>query len=97
MKFGVYSDTGNTTCEGYPGSWGHESLDARDYASWGVDYLKLDYCGMDAVSELLTYIDTTPPSPHHTLCIWHEPGSSITDFSHLRALYTLDYCGMDAV
>jgi len=48
MKFGVYSDTGNTTCEGYPGSWGHEQIDAADYASWGVDYLKFDYCGMDA-------------------------------------------------
>jgi hypothetical protein len=24
LLFGVYSDTGNHTCEGYPGSWGHE-------------------------------------------------------------------------
>lgn len=26
LKFGVYSDTGNHTCEGYPGSWGYEKL-----------------------------------------------------------------------
>lgn len=50
LKFGVYSDTGNATCEGYPGSWGHEAIDAADYASWGVDYLKLDYCGMEAAT-----------------------------------------------
>ncbi|KAK3255501.1 hypothetical protein CYMTET_35318 [Cymbomonas tetramitiformis] len=51
LKFGVYSDTGNTTCEGYPGSWGHEKQDALTYASWGVDYLKFDYCAMDRVRE----------------------------------------------
>ncbi len=47
LKFGVYSDTGNHTCEGYPGSWGFEKLDAQTYAEWGVDYLKYDYCGME--------------------------------------------------
>ena len=26
LKFGVYSDTGNHTCEGYPGSMGYEKL-----------------------------------------------------------------------
>ncbi len=25
--------------------------DAQTYAEWGVDYLKLDYCGMDGVHE----------------------------------------------
>jgi alpha-galactosidase len=24
LKFGIYSDTGKKTCEGYPGSWGYE-------------------------------------------------------------------------
>ncbi|GAX82413.1 hypothetical protein CEUSTIGMA_g9841.t1 [Chlamydomonas eustigma] len=47
LKFGVYSDTGNHTCEGYPGSWGYEKQDAQTYAKWGVDYLKYDYCGME--------------------------------------------------
>lgn len=26
LLFGIYSDTGNKTCEGYPGSWGFEQL-----------------------------------------------------------------------
>ncbi|GIL89215.1 hypothetical protein Vretimale_18589 [Volvox reticuliferus] len=51
LHFGIYSDTGNKTCEGYPGSWGYEKLDAATYAEWGVDYLKFDYCGMDGVQE----------------------------------------------
>jgi hypothetical protein len=30
LKFGVYSDAGNNTCEGYPGSWGYEKLVGMD-------------------------------------------------------------------
>jgi len=45
LKFGVYSSCGVNTCEGYPGSFGNEEVDAHNYASWGVDYLKYDACG----------------------------------------------------
>lgn len=44
LKFGLYSDEGAKTCGGYPGSKGNEALDARTFAAWGVDYLKLDGC-----------------------------------------------------
>ncbi|KQV93335.1 glycoside hydrolase family 27 protein [Pelomonas sp. Root1237] len=44
LKFGLYSDAGSLTCEGRPGSAGHEFQDARQYAKWGVDYLKYDWC-----------------------------------------------------
>jgi len=44
FKFGIYSCAGMKTCGGYPGSWGHEFQDARLFASWGVDYLKYDWC-----------------------------------------------------
>lgn len=44
LKFGIYSDAGIKTCAGYPGSAGHEFQDARTYASWGVDFLKYDWC-----------------------------------------------------
>ncbi len=44
FKFGIYSCAGMKTCGGYPGSWGHEFQDARTWASWGVDYLKYDWC-----------------------------------------------------
>jgi len=45
FKFGLYSDSGNKTCKGYPGSFGYEDVDAKTFASWGVDYLKYDNCG----------------------------------------------------
>ncbi|PNW88365.1 hypothetical protein CHLRE_01g026250v5 [Chlamydomonas reinhardtii] len=51
LKFGVYSDTGKHTCEGYPGSAGYEEQDAATYAEWGVDYLKFDYCDMQDTKE----------------------------------------------
>jgi len=44
LKFGIYEDTGNKTCGGYPGSEGHYQQDAQTYAEWGVDYVKLDGC-----------------------------------------------------
>jgi alpha-galactosidase len=44
MKFGLYSDAGALTCAKRPGSIGHEYQDAKQYANWGVDYLKEDWC-----------------------------------------------------
>jgi alpha-galactosidase len=44
LKFGIYTDVGTMTCAKRPGSIGHEYQDAKQYASWGVDYLKEDWC-----------------------------------------------------
>ena len=44
LKFGIYSCAGDSTCGGEAGSYGHEEDDAATFASWGVDYLKYDYC-----------------------------------------------------
>ena len=44
LKFGIYSDAGTGTCQKRPGSRGYEFQDARQYAAWGVDYLKYDWC-----------------------------------------------------
>jgi alpha-galactosidase len=53
--FGIYATPGRRTCaeiyNNYPGrlgSLGHESADAQTFASWGVDYLKYDWCKADA-------------------------------------------------
>ncbi|KAJ5558952.1 hypothetical protein N7535_009175 [Penicillium sp. DV-2018c] len=46
LKLGIYEDAGNLTCGGYPGSYGHEKQDAELFASWGIDYLKLDGCNV---------------------------------------------------
>ena len=44
LKFGIYTDAGTLTCGKRPGSLGHEYQDAQQYANWGVDYLKEDWC-----------------------------------------------------
>ncbi len=44
LKFGIHNCAGKTTCNGFPGGRGHEFQDARLYASWGVDFLKYDWC-----------------------------------------------------
>jgi len=55
LKFGLYSDAGAKTCEGRPGSNGYETLDAQQYAAWGVDYLKYDWCSSDGVDPKIAY------------------------------------------
>ena len=49
LKFGIYSGPGPTTCQRLEASWQHELQDFRTYASWGVDYLKYDWCGYTSV------------------------------------------------
>ncbi len=44
LKFGMYSCAGLMTCAGHPSSFEHEFQDAETFASWGVDFLKYDYC-----------------------------------------------------
>ena len=44
LKFGIYEDYGNYTCAGYPGILGFSKQDADLFASWEVDYVKLDGC-----------------------------------------------------
>jgi alpha-galactosidase len=51
LKFGIYEAIGTRTCQGLPGSGGttaannHYAQDARTFASWGVDFVKIDECG----------------------------------------------------
>jgi alpha-galactosidase len=44
LKFGVYTGAGETTCEKKVSSLDKENLDIATFASWGIDYLKIDYC-----------------------------------------------------
>jgi alpha-galactosidase len=49
LKLGIYSSPGPKTCAGYEGSYGHEAQDAKTWASWGIDYVKYDWCSASAV------------------------------------------------
>lgn len=53
LRFGIYEDAGYETCGRFAGSGepkgggsAHFVADARLFASWGVDYLKLDGCNV---------------------------------------------------
>lgn len=45
LKVGIYSDAATRTCGGEFGSLNYEMIDAQQYADWGFDFLKYDYCG----------------------------------------------------
>ncbi|HEY6494410.1 MAG TPA: glycoside hydrolase family 27 protein [Trebonia sp.] len=45
LRFGIYTAIGARTCQSFPGSWGHYDQDARTFATWGVDFVKVDDCG----------------------------------------------------
>lgn len=55
MKLGIYSDCGTATCAGAPGSLGHEYQDALQYARWGMDYLKEDWCNTPDINPVGAY------------------------------------------
>lgn len=45
LKIGIYSCCGLHTCAAkYPGSFEREFSDAKQFAEWGIDYLKYDNC-----------------------------------------------------
>ncbi|MBK7644877.1 MAG: NPCBM/NEW2 domain-containing protein [Planctomycetes bacterium] len=51
LRFGIYSSPGRTTCAGFTASWEHEEQDAQTWASWGVDYVKYDWCSYDDIAK----------------------------------------------
>src|SRR6266849_1019285 len=60
LKFGLYTDAGRRTCQGRPGTYGSEEVDARTFAEWGVDYVKEDWCnaeGLDAPTQYAKFRD----------------------------------------
>ncbi|MGE4585918.1 MAG: glycoside hydrolase family 27 protein [Mangrovibacterium sp.] len=78
LKFGIYSCAGSKTCQGRPGSRGYQFQDARTYASWGVDYLKYDWCfneGQDPQAAYKTMSDALKASGRpivFSICEWGE-------------------------
>jgi alpha-galactosidase len=44
LKAGLYTSPGPFTCAGFAGSYEHEAQDAKQFADWGFDFLKYDWC-----------------------------------------------------
>jgi alpha-galactosidase len=69
LKIGTYISPGPWTCAGYEGSWQHEQLDARSFATWGFDYLKYDWCGYGSIAPNPTLEQMKEPYLFMRLCL----------------------------
>lgn len=91
LQFGVYSDAGTKTCQGRPGSRGYEYQDARTYASWGVDYLKYDWCSHGTQNAEASYrlmrdaLDRSGRPITFSICEWgtNQPWLWASGIGHL--------------
>jgi len=101
LKFGIYSSAGETTCAELPGSWQFETLDANQYARWGVDYLKYDWCGdkqgsaEDIYKIMSMALQNTGRPIVFSICEWgdNEPWEWGRGVGHLwRTTYDIGPC-----
>lgn len=51
LKIGIYSSPGPLTCAGFTASYQYEENDAMQYAKWGIDYLKYDWCSYGRIAK----------------------------------------------
>lgn len=55
LRFGIYTDAGTKTCQDLPASLGYEFRDAKRFAEWGVDYVKVDWCHTEGMGPRALY------------------------------------------
>jgi len=82
LKFGLYTCAGNYTCSSggrpykIPGSYGHYPQDANTYASWGVDFVKVDWCNTNGLvpktqyTEFSKALNDTGRPIFYEMCEW---------------------------
>lgn len=89
------------TCGGRFGSLGFEDIDAKAYASWGVDYLKYDNCynegraGTPSISyerynNMSRALNATGRPILYSMCNWGEDGP--WNFAVVSSIHTLVGC-----
>jgi alpha-galactosidase len=80
LKLGLYTCVGKRTCrDGRPGSWGHYEQDAKQFAEWGIDFVKADNCARPAgfseyelYSNLSKALNATGRPILFSLCEWGD-------------------------
>eukprot|EP01028_Stygiella_incarcerata_P000928 TRINITY_DN1145_c0_g1_i3.p1 TRINITY_DN1145_c0_g1~~TRINITY_DN1145_c0_g1_i3.p1 ORF type:complete len:291 (-),score=58.66 TRINITY_DN1145_c0_g1_i3:61-933(-) len=76
LKFGIYTDAGYETCQGRPGLYGYEQIDADTFAGYGVDYLKVDWCHSEGMKAQDRYtmigkaLNATGRPMFYSMCEW---------------------------
>jgi alpha-galactosidase len=84
---GIYTDAGQDGCGGTnQGSYGHYQQDANQFAAWGYDAVKVDYCGgtkqqLDAATQYGQFRDALLNNTSHrpvlfNICNPFPPGTS---------------------
>lgn len=76
LKFGIYSSAGTLTCQDRAASLDFEEVDALDFASWGVDYLKYDNChnqgrpDQERYTKMRDALNATGRPIFYSICSW---------------------------
>ena len=91
LRFGLYTCAGDLTCQGYPASRGREARDARRFASWGVDFMKVDWChttGMEGEAAYRVWSESVRAAGRPmvlSICEWgrHRPWTWGPRLGHL--------------
>jgi alpha-galactosidase len=69
LRAGLYSSPGPATCAGFTASYGFEEKDAEQYARWGFDYLKYDWCSYGRIADKIR----KGPNPPSELEVFQHP------------------------
>jgi alpha-galactosidase len=75
LRAGLYSSPGPATCAGFTASYQHEEDDARQYAAWGFDYLKYDWCSYGGIAKKIQ----SAPNPPSQLEVYQHPYAVMRD------------------
>jgi len=82
MLFGLYTCAGTFTCSAggrdhqIPGSFGHYEQDANTFASWDIDFVKMDWCntkGLDPQTQYTQFskaLNVTGRPIYFEMCEW---------------------------
>ncbi len=88
LKFGLYTCAGTRTCQERPGSAGYEYIDAKTYALWNIDYIKVDWCNTQGMVPHVQYqimkeaIEYAGRPMVYSICNWGW------DYPHIWGPYT---------
>ncbi|KAF5274043.1 hypothetical protein FQR65_LT04441 [Abscondita terminalis] len=97
LKFGMYENFGGYTCAGYPGIIGHLEEDAKTFAEWEIDYIKIDGCNAsvsdykDGYTDFGRYLNATN-RPIVYSCSWPyyiEKKGILPDYGYLGKICNL--------
>jgi len=73
FKAGIYSSPGPITCAGHTGSYGHEAEDAEQFADWGFEYVKYDWCSYSRIARGSTLPELMRPYQRMAALLARQP------------------------